>query len=228
MLVSGVLTATRTRLNELTPSTWTDAALLQWINEANADIARQVPVLKAELTVPLTLNVNEYTLSATVREVLYAYYLPGDGRRVPLQLVQYESMDFIWGDTQNSNNSSTPIYATIKGYSPNLKLVLFPPPAVSANVLLIAVVSPALIPLDGSGNAVALDMIDQWVPAVFDYVEMCAWRRAGDSRWQEAKGLYDEKIGQIMANIENLNATHQILPTSGFGGVPRWIADWNY
>jgi hypothetical protein len=211
---------------QTTGGRWSQKQLRRWINDGMRDIARVTRHFRDRATISLTMNVGEYTVPDNVLEIELAYYLPGDGQYIPLQPRQFESMDLIWGSRQDQSGGYPMLY-TVWGFSPNLKLRLYPvPPVTGHDVSLMVVRFPAQIALDGSADGTVIDFPEAWLDAIVSYAEYRARRMDGDPRWQEARGEYTEIRDQLTVMGDYLNAPREITPDPYTGWVPNWLSQF--
>lgn len=220
---SELITQVRDMLDEPSAGQWTDDMLARWINEATRDLARSTRYMKGSETVPVVAGTSEYLLATYVIAVEHAYYLPGDGRSIPLMPRHYEGMDAVWGQWQNQQ-SSYPQWFTVIGYSPQATLKLYPEPADAANLTLIVSRIPAelTVPVVPAEDA---DVPNVWYDAVVDYVEYKALRRDRDQRWQEALDAYNSKRDALMNNPDFLAINREMQPTPHGSYMPNWLVD---
>lgn len=226
-LVSEVISRIRDMLDEeqVTGGQWSQDQLRRWINDGMRDMARVTRHIRDRATLTMVANQAEYTVPDNVLEIELAYYLPGDGQYIALQPRQFESMDLIWG-TQQNQSGGWPMLYTVWGYSPTLKLRLYPVPQVNGHTVSLLVVKfPTQIAVDGSGDNSSIDFPEAWLDALVAYVEYRALRKDRDPRWQEAKSEYAEIRDQLMVMGDYLNAPREITPDPFSGWVPRWLSD---
>lgn len=224
-----VIAQVRDALDETSPAQWQDVQLRRWINRGLVDIARVTRHIRDRATISTVSGTAEYTVAANVLEIESAYFLPGDGRYIPLTARQWEAMDAVWGTQQNQTGGYPELF-TVWGYSPNLKLRLYPAPSTTGtnNVSLMVVRTPTLLSETGAQDSTALDMPEAWTDALVHYCEYCALRKDRDPRWQEAYTLYQEVRDQLVVMGDYLNAPREIIMDPYAGPVDRWIADPNW
>lgn len=225
--VEQLLTEIRDALNEDTAIAWPDTMLVRAINEANRDLARSTRHYKDTATIETLANVGEYDVPAEIISIEHLYFDTGDGRKIPLDARHYESMDAVWGQWQN-RASTYPEFFTTVGYSPNLKIVLYPTPTAVGELSLITSRLPvelATAPVDPTETA---DVPTAWYDAIVDYVEAKALRRDRDPRWQEARQLYVEKRDNLINNPDYLGVNREMVPVPGVGYLPGWLTEFDY
>lgn len=223
----------RDRLDEPSERQWTDRQLRSWANEGMKDIARRSGNLRDTVNVAVTAGNPEYTVAANVLNIHQAYYVPtGDTRRVPLAPRQYSAMENVWLSDRDSATASTPSFFTVWGFSPLLKLRIWPNPTVGGVCQLFVDRLPVELDLAGASEAATnVDLPEGWVDLVIDYVEFTAQRKDRDPRWQEAKALYEQKLGDLMASTDGILANQEIVFDSRGNNLPAWLVggdDWGY
>ena len=222
-----ILQQVRDALDEQTAAQYTDNQLRRWVNRGLVDIARITRHMRDRATITTTSGVAEYTVPSNVLEIEGAYYLPGDGRYIPMQARQWEGMDAVWGQQQNQQGS-TPELFTVWGYSPNLKVRIFPVPTITgATISLMVIRTPTLLNETGTQDSSQLDMPDAWIDAMVHYCEYCALRKDRDPRWQEAFQLYQEVRDQLVVMGDYLNVAREMIYDPYTGNVPARLAGFN-
>jgi hypothetical protein len=218
----------RDALDEATESQWSNPQIRRWINRGLRDIARVTRHFQDRITVSLTAGVSEYAIPANVLEVTDAFFLPGDGRSITLTARQYESMRQVWGDRPNSTSFSPQVFS-IWGYSPNLRIVLYPVPErdITNGLALMVVRTPVPLNPTGSQDSAQLDFPDTWMDALVHFAESQALRNDRDPRWQEAYQLYQEVRDQLTVMGDYMVVNREFVRDPHVGDVPRWLAAWD-
>jgi hypothetical protein len=218
----------RDSLDEVTPAQWSQQSLRRWINDGMKDMARVTRHIRDRVVVTMVSGTAEYVLAENILEIELAYYLPGDGRYIPLQPRQYEGMDAIWGQQQNQQGG-WPILYTVWGYSPNLKLRLYPVPPTNGHTVSLSVIRyPNLIPIDGSADSTVIDFPEAWSESLVQYAEARALRKDRDPRWQESMTRYNEIRDQLVVMGDYLNVPREVVMDPYVGAMPRWLVDPGY
>lgn len=224
--VNQLLTEIRDSLAEPIAAQWQDPMLVRWINEAGRDLARATRHLKDTATITTTANVSEYDVPDNVIAIEHAYYSPDGARQRPLTARHYEGMDAVWGEWQNQARSE-PEFFTTMGYSPNLKIKLYPAPASgSKTVTLIVSRTPAEIAFAPIVPSATADVPAHWYDALVLYVEAKALRRDRDPRWSEARQLYTEVRDNLVNNPDYLAVNREVVPSAS-GYLPRWLTEFD-
>lgn len=225
-----IVVAIRDRLDETVAGSWTDAQLRRWINEGARDMARRTRHLKDTTTIATVAGTGEYTVDADVLEVEQAYYAPGDARQVPLIPRAWEGMNAVWGQYRDQQGGDPAMFTTW-GFSPNLKLRLFPVPGSSSKTVTLYVSRlPTDLATDGSASATAVDFPDAWIDALYDFATYQALFKDRDPRWSEAKQMYEQRVDEMTVNGEYMNVAMEMVadPLVVGGTLPRWLVDPGY
>lgn len=192
-----ILQSVRDRLNEATEGLWKDPMLRRWINEGAQDIARRTESLQERTDVDITAGTREYTLPSGVIRVNRAEWsADGETQSYALEYRDFQNMDAIWF-TQQAVTTARPVYYTMWGFPPSLKLVLYPIPYANGNVKVFHYRLPTTLADDGSAVNTAVEVPEGWADCIVDYVEYMALRRDSNPRWQEAKSLYEEHVAEL-------------------------------
>lgn len=225
--VSEILTRVRDRLDEVstTGGQWTQPQLRRWYNDALNDIARFTHHLTTSTDIAVAAGAAEVNIPGTVLEIQHVYYAPDGGTEViPLTAYHWDAMDAIWGSWQNHASGDPSAYAPW-GYSPNLKVRLYPVPSRAGNLRVFHAKQPTPITTDSNTNdGSTVDLPDAWCDLVVDYIEYMALRKDRDPRWQEVFDLYTRKR-EDMAQHDYLAQARDIVHDYGSGGLPRWLVD---
>lgn len=187
-----VLTMVRDRLNEPTARFWTDAQLLAWISEGQRDIARRIEVIQSSTATNIVANQNDYTITANIVRVHRVEYTDPQGVIYALEYRDFNNMDAIGYGWVDVSATGRPCYYTLWGVSPSVSLTLFPKPdeAVTNGLRVYYYKYPDL----SSSTTQSIELPGGWEDLIVEYCEYSALRKNKDPRWQEAKGLYEQKI----------------------------------
>lgn len=223
--ITRVLEMVRDRLDEPTARQWTDRQLRGWILDGSRDIARKSLQLLETVAVVVTAGAAEYTVSHTILEIHAAYWTPtGDTRKIPLQPKAYNAMDNVWQSDRDTVRSD-PCYFTSWGFSPYLKLRVWPVPSTNGTIELMVSSLPADFDLDGTEDAFTIGTPEGWTDLVVHYTEAAALRKDRDPRWQEAKALYDEGLQGLIDSGNALSQGSEIIYDGSGGFLPAWLVN---
>jgi len=224
--VADAITAIRERLDEATASQWSQVQLRRWLNEGIRDIARRTFHYQTVDTIAVVAGTGEYTLDADVIRVNQCYFTPtGDIQLYPLSSRQWDAMDQVWGPYQNQEGGY-PAMFSVRGYSPNTLVKLFPVPSVTGTLTFNNVRMPAAIDItSGTGN---VDCPEAWLEVAYFYCEYMARRKDKDyEAAQESFTQYGLMIDNMIANGDYLNAPGEFIMARG-GWLPDWLVNPNW
>lgn len=199
------LAAVRTRLDETTATSWTDAEIRAWINEGVADIARRTESIQKSATINVVAGTQNYTsLPADLLRLNRVEFISAgaQGQVTHLELRELNALDSTWyGGKQAS--SGRPLYCGISGYPPVLQLTLYPIPAENGATLKVYYyASPTAIATNGTADSSTLDLPTGWDDLVYEYATYLAQRRDANPSWQDTKRIYEEHLGDMLAMTE--------------------------
>lgn len=226
--MSDFLTGIRARLRETAASTWTDTELRRWSQEACRDIARRTKCFEKTATISVTANTRTYTAPTDmlIDGLKGAYYtVTGQSQLHPLEYRDIKSLDHVWLMNQAVDTAPEPTMFTIWGVVPTASLILYPVPSTSGTLT----VYYYRLPTDpwaptyaaSSDASTNIDVPEGYIDLVYDAVEYMALRNDRDSRWQEAKALYDEKVNAMVYDAGSHSREPQFI-TPYRGPMPPW------
>jgi hypothetical protein len=215
-----LITRVRSRLDEDTAKFWTDAQLLAWLNEGLRDAGRYTRHIRDTKTFTCTALVSEYTLASDIIEIDNVYYLPGDGRQIPLSGQSFDNMDNVWGSWQNQQIGE-PRAFTLWGTPPALKMKLYPTPEAAGTVSMLVV----RMPTEAANTGATVDFPPAWEDVLEDYMEMAALRKSRDPRWQEAFQMYTTKRDNLDTSSDYTNNPDTFVWDGYAGLLPRWLVE---
>lgn len=220
---AALLADVRARLDEASAAFWTDEELLRWINEATRDIARRAEVLQTTATVTVVAGTNEYTLPTNVARIYRVNWIPdGSSTEYPLEYQDFNSMDsagWTW-----TNAQGYPAVFTLWGYTPSLKIVLYPSPSAAGEIKLWYYKYPTELATDGSALSSLVDIPNGWNDIVVSYCEAMALRKDANPRWEEARTLYENDLAEMMDRSRRWTDQAGAMQSNG-AWLPGWL--WN-
>lgn len=216
-----VRTNLRSKLDETSARFWSDADLTQFINEGARDIVRRSETLQASTSINAVANTQEYTLPSDVIRIYRVEYSQDGNIFYPLEYHDFANMDSIWW-SQQKTSKGIPTWFTMWGFPPTLKLVLYPTPSSSTTNAI--GVRYYRLPLEATANGDNVEVPEGWHDLVEDYAEYVALRKDHDQRWQEAKQLYEAKMGDMISVTRRWTDQADAI-TVGTNMVPRWLYD---
>lgn len=220
--LADIRTDVRSHLDEATARQWTDTELNRWINEAARDIARRSESLQVTEDVTAVVDQQEYTLPTDVIRLYRVEWRPDAGGGIyTMEYRDFNSMDSVWW-SQQATGSGYPVWFTLWGYPPSLKLTVYPKPSQAGTFKVFYYGLPADAAADGTTVAVP----EGWQDLIALYAEYVALRKDADPRWQEAKGLYEERLGALLDVTRRwTDQADAVQVNQNF--VPNWLySDW--
>jgi hypothetical protein len=169
-----------------------------WVYEGARDICRKLECLQSIATVATTASTQTYSLS-TVNffRIHYGEWQPtGDSTTYPLTYRDWHTMSEVWGSSQRITQG-TPEVWTLWGQPPNVTASLYPIPSAVGTLRIYYY----RLPIVKASDATLVEVPEGWDDLVVDYAEFMALRRDRDPRWQEAFGLYNERLKDMQATV---------------------------
>jgi len=191
---SQLLSDVRSRLDEPSPQFYPDPELRRWINQGARDVARRTETLQTTADITLSPGQQQYVAPIDTLRIYRIEYRDAGSRVTPLEYRDYANADSVWWTTQLTTQS-TPQMWTAWGFPPTLKLVLYPIPAnPGTSIRVFYYQAPTDLATDGTAANTTVPIPSGREELIVDFTEYMALRKARDPRWQEAKGIYDEKV----------------------------------
>lgn len=222
-----LLADARSRLDEPSQQFYADTEIRRWINQGLKDVARTCETSQTTKVVSLVPGQQQYTAPADTIRIYRVEYQDTTSRIAVLEYRDYNNADSVWWTTQLTVQS-TPGMWTAWGFPPNLKIVLYPIPGTPGSTIKVFYYqSPAELALDGGDSNTAVSIPSGREEIVVDFVEYMALRKARDPRWQEAKGLYDEKVRAMFDQTRRWSDQAGTFDEASFPIHPFvWSEDW--
>ncbi len=201
---------------------YTNQELTDWINDACYDIAARAECLWGSDAVTTTSNVSTYTLPGDLIRINRVTFVPGPALSPPIQTypLQYRmlnDMDEVWGINQITP-STYPIFYTLWGTPPSLSIQIFPVPASSGTLNFFYY----RVPVSASAMTDTLDIPQGYDYVVRLYAEYMAMRKSGNPAWQDAKGLYEQGIADLISRTRSWTDQAGTFTTGG-SWLPTWL-----
>jgi hypothetical protein len=224
---SQMLLDVRSRLDEQSPQFYTDSELRRWINQGTRDVARRTETLQATAVVNLSPGQQQYTAPTDTIRIYRVEFRDAGSRVYPLEYRDYNNADSVWWTTQLTAQSN-PMMWTAWGFPPNLKIVLYPIPAnPSTTIKVFYYQAPTDLATDGTDANSTIPIPTGRDELVTDFAEYMALRKARDPRWQEAKGIYDEKVQSMIDQTRRWTDQAGSYDTDGYPLHPFvWDEGW--
>ena len=216
-----VLTLVRDRLDEATAHQWTDEQIYRWINEAVRDVARRSESLMITDDVTGVIGQHDYTLPGDIVRVHRVEWRPTAGNIYAMNYVDLKDGDHLWSTTRE-DQEGTPATWSLWGFSPNLKLLVYPTPAEAGSFKVWSYQMPADLAVNGTASGSTVSIPTGWEDLLADYAEYHALRKDRDPAWQEAKSLYDEKLLDLVVTAQRWSDQAGTITPSGIM-QPNWL-----
>jgi len=217
--LSDVRTDVRDHLDEATAAYWGNTELDRWINEATRDIARRAEVLQSVDNIDTVAGTQEYTMASNTLRVYRVEWIPSSSLIYPLEYRDFHSMDQVWW-TQQETQEGFPYWYTMWGFPPNLKLIAYPTPS-EVGVLRVRYYR---LPTEAENDGDTLEVPQGWHDLISLWCEFTALRKDADPRWQEAKALYEERLGDMIDLTRRWTDQADSFQMQGLT-LPRWLYD---
>lgn len=187
-------TDARSRIDEVTARFWTDSELNTWINEGCRDIARRAEVLEDRVDITVTAGVQEYSAPTDTVRIYRIEWIPtGTSQKWTLEYRDWHSLDNVWGIFQ-STSQGYPIYYSMWGFVPNLKIDVFPIPSQAGVLHTFYYRLPVSLTTDGQ----TAELPEGWQDLVAVYCTFTALMKDGDRRWQDIKQDYEGRLSDLI------------------------------
>lgn len=196
--MADMLSDLRERLDEAATTFWSDAELRARINEGCRDVARRTETLLYNTTVAVTAGNQTYSAPSNLVRIHRLEYQPSGGQTVyPLEYMDFHSMDQVWWTSQKITSGTTEFF-TMWGFPPSVSFVLYPTPSQSGVLNVYYYRMSQDLATDGTQDDTSIDVPNGWCDLVANYAEYVCLRKDADPRWQEAKAIYEERLGSLI------------------------------
>lgn len=229
-------TVVRERLGESRARAWSDNELDRWIYEGCKDVARATEVLQTETTLAVDAGIQKVTMPTDIiRSYRVEWRTDGETQVHPLEFRDFNNADAVWWTAQETTQGR-PILYTMWGVPPSLNLVLYPTPVDDGELKFfyyrmpttfaaqVAAAIEAEEATPANIDQATLDIPEGWEDTVYLYAEMCALRRDRDSRWQEAKSLYQEQLDTLFNLTRRFtDQSGQVIGGGNYPAINGWL-----
>lgn len=228
LTLTDLVTRTRDLLDESSAREWTDAQIKRWIMDGARDVARRTECLQERFTTPAAAGIQEYLLPEdAVRVHRVEYVMTGDGNTYVLEYRDWHNMDEVWWLAQTTTQS-TPYLWTMWGFPPQLKLVLYPTPAVAGTLKVFYYRLPMDLLDDGTMDNFEVELPEGWHDLCVEWAVMYAQRRDADPRWQDARAIYESHLADLLETSIRWTDMAGMIGGGDSMMVPRWLWDEAY
>lgn len=218
--LSDLRTDVQLHLDEIVSRYWTPSELNTWINEGARDIARKSETLQALASINALTGVQQYDMPQDLCRMHRMEFAPAGSINVyPLEPRSLNEMDSVWGISQKVSQSY-PVYYSLWGFPPNLKVILYPTPSQPGSLA----VWYYRLPLQALSDTDTIEVPEGWHDLVVLFCEYVAKRKDGDQTWAEAKQLYEERLGDMIDMTRRWVDSAGVM-TTGTANIPGWLYD---
>ncbi len=223
MTLGQLVTDLKARLDERGISrAWPNEDLRRWLMEGVRDVARRAEVLQDTATISVTAGDNEYTVPSDVVRLYRVLWVPDDsGSQYPLEYMDFNSMDsagWTW-----TNAEGYPSVFTLWGFSPNLRIVLYPTPTQTGTLHIWYYRFPRNLSEDGGDDWATVDLPSGWEDLAVVYAEAIALRKDSNQRWTESKQIYEQLLAEMIDRSRRWSDQ-----AGGIQFAGRWLPGWLY
>lgn len=220
--LGALVSEVRVRLDEATTTFWTDPQIRGWILEGLRDVSRRSETLQQPTTITVAAGIQDYTLpSDCIRIYRVEWQASGSSSVYTLEYGDLNSMDSAWGTAQKLTQSFPQTF-TLWGFPPTLSIKLWPIPSQAGTLNAYYYRLPADLSTSGAQDNVVVDIPEGWWDCVVDYAEYMALRKDRDPRWAEAKGLYEQKLEQMIDITRRWTDQSDAIQYRG-STLPAWL-----
>lgn len=223
--LQSVLDDTRSHLREATARFYSDAELVRWINEGVREVNRRAETNLARIDIPTQPATQDYAAPPdTGRLHKLEWTQDNFATTYPLEAHSRFEMDAIWGTRQTSQYGTSPGHYSTFGQPPTLRITLFPVP--SAAGVLRVYYYPIPTNLTTSQTSTDISLPQGWEDLVPLYAEYVAKRKGADPTWQEAKQLFEERLGHF---VDLTRRWHDQASQWNYGtsNLPAWLVEFD-
>jgi hypothetical protein len=226
LTLSQAKTALRARLDEASPtgSAWTNANLVEWINEGMRDLARRTEILHTMGTVPVINGSQNIPLNSLpgIAKIERVEWDPVSSQSIyPLEYRDFHNMDEVWWTSQAITRGRPHSYTT-KGYPPALTIILYPIANESGDLRVYYDTVPARL-TDITDDSTPLSVPDMWDDLILDYAEMRAFRTDNDPRWTSAMQMYEANVERMIERTRRWTQSTGMIQSSSGTMIPEWL-----
>lgn len=214
----------RERLDEATPTFWSDAILNTWLNEGAKEIARRTECLPTSQSLAVTAGVTAYNAPTNMVRIHKVDHRRSGDDIWPLEYRDLGSMDSVWGAYRTAQGR--PVAWTMWGPAGAATMTIYPSPSESTVLPNGLVIYYYRLPASMVGDASVVDLPEGWDELPILYAEYVALRKDRQPTWQEAKAEFEAKMQEMMV------LTHRLTDQVGsyYGepmrtGLPAWLVD---
>lgn len=219
-------TALRARLDEASASgsMWSNANLVEWINEGVRDLARRTETLHTKGTIAVSANVADVSTSTLtgLTKIERVEWAPTSSSNIyPVEYRDMPNMDEVWLASQGITQARPQYYCT-KGYPPSLTIILYPKTNEAGTLNVYYDMIPTRL-VDTTHDATNLSVPEGWDDLVLDYAEMRAFRTDGDPRWESAFRIYEANVERMIERTRRWTQSTGMIINHNGQLLPEWL-----
>lgn len=221
-----VRTDTRNRITDSTTKFWSDAMLDSWINSAMKDIARRAEVLETTDDIAVDAGDRQYTAPLDIFRIHRVEFIVSSSNIYVLEPRDIHEMDSIWGINQ-IQQQAFPSYYTVWGIMGiDAQIFLYPTPSQAGTLKVWSYRLPTVV----SADAHVCEVPVGWEDLIPLYCEYIALRRDNDPRWQDAKAMYEQELGDMINMTRSHHDQAHWITTPAMNQAPwlggQWGGGW--
>jgi hypothetical protein len=219
------ITYIRDLLDEPTPQFWSNTQLTNYINQGCAEVARKAEWKRTNQSIEVASETQQYIAPPDLYRAYRIEYIQTQGNSNNTYTVEfrgYMEMDQVWGINQNWP-ANYPLYYTMWGAPPNLKIILYPVPSSDGTLVVYyyQLTTPAVNDTDN------IDILEGWEDMIWDYACYRAWIQDSNPSWKDAKGRYQEKLQDFFDTTRTFQDQAGTFST-GQAALPAWLTSEGY
>lgn len=218
--LSSIRTDVQYRITDATGKFWSSTMLNLWINQAMKDIARRAEVLETTDDIAVTggAGTREYTAPLDIFRIHRVEFIVSTSNVYTLEARDIHEMDSIWGINQIQAQSYPSYYSVWGIMGIDAKVYIYPTASQSGTLRLWSYRLPATV----SGDNDVCEVPVGWEDLIPLYCEYIALRRDNDPRWQDAKQMYEQELGD-MINMTRSHHDQAHWITTPATNQPPWL-----
>lgn len=216
-------TDVRSHVDEQTAIFWEDTELDRWINEGLREVARRSETLQKQRSYTVENGKEAYPLPDDMLRIYRVEYKRTTDHIMPLEFRPFNEMDSVWGYSRTRTGGSPEFYS-IWSYPGSGGQGLYVTPVPSETLSDGLRVFYYALPKQVVEDEDVAEIPAGWEDLIPLYVEYTARRKeASDNRWQEAKGLFEERLKEMLKTTRNWSDQQNFMVGDNFSYLSE---DW--
>lgn len=224
------ITRTRALLDEAAATFFTDAQIVEWLNDGMRDLARRTESLLHLVTIETVAGTKVYTIPTAVAigRVHRVVWSNAAGNQYPLIAATQQELDPIWGRDQ-LRAASAPMYYCLQGHpggtgNSEYKIQVFPVPNVVGTITITAYKLPARFSTGQTADNV--DVLEGWDDLLVYFAFYNGLIKDRNPAWRDIKQVYEEKVQQMMDVSRHYHDQSQFIANGHGSWVPSWLYEF--